>query len=190
MGRRRYIGLAVGSLWLVVSSAGFASVALLVVRSPAATALSVAIVVSAAVLIGIAIGVLRAVLQVQDAVQPRLSEGRRMWRRFTAVVAAEGLALTGVTLACAVTQRWALIAPLDLIVVGLHFLPLARAFRCPLATTLWADCSVACRSPRCWRFLSTVTSAMRSVGLLCRASAVRRWLGSPPRQDFAKLDDS
>jgi len=34
-------------------------------------------------------------------------------------------------LACVLNRRWALIAPLDLIVVGLHFLPLARLFAVP-----------------------------------------------------------
>ena len=35
------------------------------------------------------------------------------------------------TLGCVFTHRWALIAPLDLMIVGLHFLPLARLFHVP-----------------------------------------------------------
>jgi len=131
MGRRRNLGLAGGSLWLVASSTAFAAVSLLVVRSPVATALLVTISVVAVALIVMSIAMLRAVFQVRDATQPRPLEGRRLWRRFGAIVAAEGLALTGVTLACVITHRWALIAPLDLMIVGLHFLPLARLFDVP-----------------------------------------------------------
>ncbi len=131
MRRRRNLGLAGGSLWLIVISALFAAGSLLVVRSPAATALSVTIAAVALVLVFISIVMLRAVFRVRDEIQPRPSEGRRIWRRFGALVAAEGVALTAATLTCVVTRRWALIAPLDLTIVGLHFLPLARLFDVP-----------------------------------------------------------
>ena len=39
--------------------------------------------------------------------------------------------MTAVTLGCVLTQRWALIAPFDLTIVGLPFLPLARLFEVP-----------------------------------------------------------
>jgi len=102
------------------------------VRSSAATALLVAISVVSAVLIVICLAMLRAVFQLRNDPAPaRPSEGRRIGRQFGAIVAVEGLAVTGVTLACVLTHRWALIVPLDLIIVGLHFLPLARLFAVP-----------------------------------------------------------
>jgi hypothetical protein len=102
------------------------------VRSPEANTLLVAISVIAAVLIVMGIAMLRAVFQVRDdPTQRRPSEGSRLGRQFGAIAAVESLALTGVTVACVLTRRWALIAPLDLIIVGLHFLPLARLFEVP-----------------------------------------------------------
>lgn len=131
MGRKRNLGLAVGCLWLVVVSTSFAAVSLLVVRSAAATVLLVAIFLLAVVLVVMSIATLRAVFPVQDTTEPRPSEGRRLGRRFGAIAGVEGLVLTIVTLACVFTRRWALIAPLDLMIVGLHFLPLAKLFNVP-----------------------------------------------------------
>ena len=131
MGRKRNLGLAAGCLWLVVVSTSFAAVSLLVVRSPAATVLLTAISLLAIVLIVMSIATLRAVSHVQDTTAPRPSEGRRIGRRFGAIVGVEGLVLTAVTLACVFTHRWAFIAPLDLMIVGLHFLPLAKLFNVP-----------------------------------------------------------
>ncbi len=131
MGRKRNLGLAAGCLWLVVVSTSFAAVSLLVVRSPAATALLAAIFLLAVVLVVMSIATLREVFHVQDTTEPRPSEGRRLGRRFGAIVGVEGLVLTVVTLACVFTHRWALIAPLDLMIVGLHFLPLAKLFNVP-----------------------------------------------------------
>ncbi len=62
---------------------------------------------------------------------PDQEQGRSLRRQFGIIVTLEGLALTGVTLVCVFLHRWALIAPLDLIIVGLHFLPLARLFKVP-----------------------------------------------------------
>ena len=116
----------------MVSSTAFATAALLMVGSREAQALLVGISVIAAVLIVFGIALFRDVFQVpHDPAQSSPSEGRRLMRQFGTIVAVEGLALTAVTLACVLNRRWALIAPLDLIVVGLHFLPLARLFAVP-----------------------------------------------------------
>ena len=131
MGRKRNLGLAAGCLWLVVVSTVFADISLLVVRSRVANVLFAALSLVAAVLIVMSIAMLRAVFQVRDTTQPRPSEGRRLGRNFGAIVGVEGLVLTAVTLACVYSRRWALIAPLDLMIVGLHFLPLAKLFDVP-----------------------------------------------------------
>jgi len=84
--------------------------------------------VFAAGLIVFGIVTIRAVLQLPDERPSRKSEGRRIARQFGVIVAVEGLALTLVTVVCVVYRRWGLIAPLDLMIVGLHFLPLVRLF--------------------------------------------------------------
>jgi len=103
----------------------------MVVGSVGATALLVIIALAALVLFGIGIAALRAVLGVKDLTPPRPGEAGRLGRRFRAIAGAEGLVITGVTLACVFTHRWALIAPLDLVIVGIHLLPLARLFNVP-----------------------------------------------------------
>lgn len=131
MDRRRYLGLAGGCLWLVLVSTVFSAGSLLVVDSAKAYALLLIIATVALVLFGFGVAALRAVLAVKDAKSPRAGESSRMGRRFGAIAGAEGLLITGVTLVFVITHRWALIAPIDLIIVGLHFLPLARLFNVP-----------------------------------------------------------
>jgi len=175
MGRKRNLGLAVGCLWLVVVSTSFAAVSLLVVRSAAATVLLVAIFLLAVVLVVMSIATLRAVFHVQDTTEPRPSEGRRLGRRFGAIAGVEGLVLTIVTLACVFTRRWALIAPLDLMIVGLHFLPLAKLFNVP-RYNITGLCSVESRSRQCCCFLPNGLLVTPSAGSLSRAWAVRQSL--------------
>jgi hypothetical protein len=47
------------------------------------------------------------------------------------IVAAEGVAIFVVSETCAETHHWRFIVPLAIIIVGLHFLPLARLFAVP-----------------------------------------------------------
>jgi len=56
---------------------------------------------------------------------------RGLLARFAGIVAAEGIACFLVARACLRAHDWKLIVPLILVVVGLHFLPLARLFRVP-----------------------------------------------------------
>lgn len=54
-----------------------------------------------------------------------------MMRRFIPVVIAEVVAIMVVNSICAVTQHLELLVPLDLLIVGIHFLPLAWIFGVP-----------------------------------------------------------
>ncbi len=54
-----------------------------------------------------------------------------MMRRFIRVVIVEVIAIMAGNAACAVTQRLEFIVPLDLLIAGIHFLPLAWIFRVP-----------------------------------------------------------
>ncbi len=129
--RRRNLGLAGGCLWLTLVGTVFAAWSLLAVRSSFATSLFIAIAVLAVTLIALGIAMIRRVLQspLLSAGQP--SGGRRLMRQFGIIVAAEGVACAAVSLACIFTHHSRFIVPLNLIVVGLHFLPLARLFDVP-----------------------------------------------------------
>jgi hypothetical protein len=62
---------------------------------------------------------------------PRTSEEKARVRPFLIVAGAEVMAFAVVNSICAATQHLDLIVPLDVLIVGVHFLPLARIFRVP-----------------------------------------------------------
>ena len=128
---RRNLGLAGGGLWLITAGTGFAVWALLTARSALALSLLAAMSVAAAALIVFGIGMVRGVLQLPHMTDGQPSEGRRIRRQFAAIVAAELAGFLVVNLICVMTYRWMFIVPLVLMVVGLHFLPLARLFKVP-----------------------------------------------------------
>jgi hypothetical protein len=75
---------------------------------------------------------MRSVLRTPPHAVPIEPEGTRiMMRRFGWVVTAEVAAFFVVARVCLAKHHWAWIVPLDLMVVGLHFLPLASLFRVP-----------------------------------------------------------
>jgi hypothetical protein len=59
------------------------------------------------------------------------SDGRSIWQQFGMIVGAEALAIAGVSVICGDGHHWPYIVPLSLVIVGLHFLPLARLFGVP-----------------------------------------------------------
>jgi hypothetical protein len=83
------------------------------------------------VLIVVSAAMLRTVFHLRDETPPRPSEARRLGRAFGVIAGIEGLVITGVTLACIFWHHTAFIVPLDLMIVGLHFLPLAKLFNVP-----------------------------------------------------------
>ena len=129
--RRRNLGLAGGCLWLIAVGTAFAAWSLLTVRSPLATAMLATISVLAILLIALGIVMIRGVLHTPFLPAERPSGARTLMRRFGAIVAAEGVACMVVSLACVFTHHWRFIVPLNLIIVGLHFLPLAKLFEVP-----------------------------------------------------------
>lgn len=54
-----------------------------------------------------------------------------IWRKFAFVVGGEVLAFAVVNSIAGLTQNYELMPSLNLIVVGIHFIPLARIFRVP-----------------------------------------------------------
>jgi hypothetical protein len=129
--RRRNLGLAGGCLWLITVGTVYAAWSLLTVRSSLATSLLAGISIFAVVLVPFGIAMTRGVLQLSFLPAAGTSEGKRIMRRFGMLVAAEGVAIAVVSVACADTHHGRFIVPLALVIVGLHFLPLAKLFAVP-----------------------------------------------------------
>ena len=130
MQRRRTLGLAGGSLWLIVVGGIFAPVSLLMIDTPMARAVLAVVVVLTALLITMDILVFRAALQLPGRL-PRTAEERAIGRRFAVVFWAEAFTIMIVSWICSSTNRSELITPLVLIIVGIHFMPLAWIFEVP-----------------------------------------------------------
>jgi len=128
--RMRNLGLAGGSLWLISAGITAAAWALLSIRSIVATSILAGISVAAAALIFSGIGLIRKLVRApyETTAAP---ERKSILRQFLIIFAAEIVALGGVNIACVLAHHWRYIVPLDLIIVGLHFLPLARLFQVP-----------------------------------------------------------
>ena len=121
--------MTVGALWLIAISAGFAVFALVMVHTTAATVTLAARIVVVAALCVTGIGNIRAVLNLPGQLPPRTPDEQRIRRQFTWVVVAEFVAIVVVNVIVGPTDHVILIPSLDLIIVGIHFLPLARLFR-------------------------------------------------------------
>ncbi len=125
------ISLAGGTLWLVVAGSGFAVAALIWIGTPTATAALVGVVALACVLVGINVRAMRTALRLPGNLPPLTPEEQTIMRGFLRVLIAEVVAIIAVNWLCAVYRRFGLIGPLDIVVVGLHFIPLARILRIP-----------------------------------------------------------
>jgi hypothetical protein len=108
----------------------FASVSLLMIDSPITRVMLVGIFAFAALLIAVDILVFRAALQLPGGL-PRTAEERAIGRRVALVFWAEAITIMIVSWICSGTHRPALITPLVLIIVGVHFMPLAWIFKVP-----------------------------------------------------------
>lgn len=165
--RRRTMGLSIGAVWLVVASAGFATWSLIAIGT--ALALSALAVVGAAV-VGIAWwGITVARLAARLPNEPRGQQYQGVGRRFAWVVVVEVAAFSAVTTWGVMTAHFAMIPSLNLIVVGLHFLPLAKLFRVPryylmgvlfvaipLATLLWFPEQAVVGATQSWYVLPSL----------------------------------
>ena len=127
----RNLGLAIGSLWLISVGVAFAAWSLIAVESALASSLLVFLAISAAALIVIGVRLFVAARRLLHSAAVDGSQRRRLSFRFGLIVAAEAVGCNVVSTVCLRTHHWELIVPLTLIVVGLHFLPLARLFQVP-----------------------------------------------------------
>jgi hypothetical protein len=142
--RRRIIGLVGAALWLIVASGAFLMLSLWMIGTAAAWQLLFIATGITAVLVAIGLRVLNGVLRLPGAMPPRTPEERAVFRRFVRVVVAEVAAFMLVNSVCVTLQHVEFIVPLDVVIVGIHFLPLARIFRVPRYYPLGVlFCSVA-----------------------------------------------
>lgn len=74
---------------------------------------------------------IRGALRLPRASDARPSEARRIRLQFGIIVAAEVVGCAVASMASVAAHHWKFIVPLNLIVVGLQFLPLARLFAVP-----------------------------------------------------------
>jgi hypothetical protein len=127
----RNLGLAGGSLWLIAAGTGFVIWASATVHSGIATALLAIVSASAITLILFGIALIVGVSRLPHGPVDDPSRRSRLLRGFGITFAAEAAGCALVATICSSTHHWKLIVPLILVVVGLHFLPLARLFEVP-----------------------------------------------------------
>jgi hypothetical protein len=131
IGRRRSIGLAGAALWLIAISFFFVTWSLLAIGTPLARL----ILIGSSVLVGVfviaSIVVIRAALGLAVSTVPQTREEQQIGRRFAWVFGFELLAFAVVNSILTVIGNFELMPCLNLIVVGVHFFPLARIFRVP-----------------------------------------------------------
>jgi hypothetical protein len=142
-GKRRIVGMAGGTFWLIAASTGFAILSLLWIGTPMARATLVAIAGLAGVLVVINTRALLSARRIPDEMVPRTTDDLRIVRGFTRIVVAEVAGIVVVNTLCGIYRQNNLMAPLDLIVVGLHFVALSRLFKVPRYTVMgWLFCAV------------------------------------------------
>jgi hypothetical protein len=124
------LGMAGAAVWLVAISAAFTVLSLTMIGTPLARIVLVGVLLAVATYIAGGVGVIRVARRLPGD-PPRTPEVRVMLRRFYLTVIAEVIAIMVVNGICAVTQHLELLVPLDLLIVGIHFLPLAWIFRVP-----------------------------------------------------------
>ena len=141
--KRRIIGMAGGTLWLIAVSTAFAILSLVWIGTPLARAVLVVVVGLVTLLLGFNIRALRAAVGLPDELPPRTAERQAMMRSFGFITAAEVVGILVVNALCGFYRQNALMAPLDLMIVGLHFVALARLFQVPRYSVMgWLFCVV------------------------------------------------
>jgi hypothetical protein len=117
-----------GALWLLGVCAAFETWALISIHTPFATVALVAMLLTVAVLIAIGIWNARAVLRLPGGVPPRTENDRRKGRQYGWIVVLEVVAFVVANTVLGATNRVIMIPAVDLMSVGVHFVPLASLF--------------------------------------------------------------
>jgi hypothetical protein len=123
----RAIGLAAGSLWLIAIGGGFVAWSLFAI-GPATDHAPFAWLACLAACLIAGTFILRKSLRLPAETTPPQKE---LGKRFLIVVGIEVAAFAIVNPIAAVTGHFAMLAALNLIVIGVHFIPLAKLFGVP-----------------------------------------------------------
>ncbi len=132
----RLLGIAGAALWLVAVSAGFTILSLVMIGTSAARFVLVGVVIAAMAYVVIGVGMIRTIRRIPAAITARTPKERVILRRFVYIVIGEVVAIMIVNAVCAITQHLELLVPLDVLIVGIHFLPLASLFKVPRYYTM------------------------------------------------------
>jgi hypothetical protein len=127
LGRSFAIGLRIGSVWLITAATGFSTLILAIAGGAYARVWLPAVLIVGAAFIAAGIVVLRHALRVPK----QAASARGIRRPFLLIVIGEIVGWGVANAACLIFWTWRAIVPVDLIIVGLHFLPLAPIFKVP-----------------------------------------------------------
>jgi hypothetical protein len=165
---RRTIGLAGSSIWLASVGALFPLIALALIGTPLAW---LVFAVAVLVVLGLVLVDVSIIREVRRAVAPLPPNGpveMTMLRRFKYVVIGEIAAFWIVNTILSVLRQHDLMTPADVLIVGVHFLPLAWVFRRPHYYALGiAFCAV----------VVTTMSLVPATAHIGKASAWFAWIG-------------
>jgi hypothetical protein len=132
MNRYYAVGLTGGALWLIGICAAFEAWALVAIRTTVSMVALVAMLLVSAILTVIGIGNLRAMSRLWSTAPERTERdrriGRRIGRQYALVIALEVVGFVVVNSLLVTTNRIVMIPAADLVIVGVHFFPLARLF--------------------------------------------------------------
>jgi hypothetical protein len=131
---RPYIlGLSIGTFWLIAASTGFAILSIALSHITNQRIILIALGIAAAALLSTSLGQIRKALNLPKETN---TTDRSMGRWFIWVVVLEVVGVGIVNTINFLYGNPSLFVPLDLIIVGIHFIPLAKLFGVPRYTIL------------------------------------------------------
>jgi hypothetical protein len=124
------LGLAIGTFWLIIASIGavFSITGNFWNKTNTRTALIVVLVI---VVMLLAVSIRHIFAALKLPAEPRSPRLRRIGKLFAVIVALEIVAIGLVSHVCSITGHLSLLVPLELIIIGIHFIPLAKIFGVP-----------------------------------------------------------
>jgi len=132
--RSYVLGLSIGTFWLIAASTGFATSLLAGVGTSNSRTTLIAIGVAAVAYLAVTLRQIITAAKLPK--EPRTDERRQMSRRFVWIVILELVGIVIVNTAFFNLGLLSWLVPVDLIIVGLHFIPLAKLFGVPRYTPL------------------------------------------------------
>jgi hypothetical protein len=129
--KRRIIGLLGGSLWLIVISLVFIIWSFVAIATPMARLMFIVSILFTFVFITIGIILIRITLNLHTKIEPLSNEEKKIWRKFAWVFGAEIVAFSVINPILATTRNYELMPSFNLLIVGIHFFPLAKIFHVP-----------------------------------------------------------